>query len=166
MSKKLRSEIWRLPLYLLIVVGVAASLLVGLQRIALESVSKTTLLSLEWGQLKDTAARNGSTVEAALEQLIKDEKGRPLISGVVYKEPMLSDWQNGGYLQLLTGAQLLNDVRVGGWEITAPEIDPADDNTSASDNDTEPQIDNNHNYVICYDEERSEEHTSELQSLA
>ena len=154
MSKKLRSEIWRLPLYLLIVVGVAASLLVGLQRIALESVSKTTLLSLEWGQLKDTAARNGSTVEEALEQLIKDEKGRPLISGVVYKEPMLSDWQNGGYLQLLTGAQLLNDVRVGGWEITAPEIDPADDNTSASDNDTEPQIDNNHNYVICYDEEQ------------
>ena len=75
MSKKLRSEIWRLPLYLLIVVGVAASLLVGLQRIALESVSKTTLLSLEWGQLKDTAARNGSTVEEALEQLSKDEKG-------------------------------------------------------------------------------------------
>lgn len=142
MSRKLKSEIWRWPLYLLIAVGVAASLLVGMQRMALEAGSKTTLLSLEWGQLKDTAARNGSTVEQALAQLLKDENGRPLISGVVYKEPMLIDWQNGGYLQLVTGAQLLNDVRVGGWEV-AEASEEAEDALL---------LDNNHNYVLCYDE--------------
>lgn len=107
MSRKFKPEIWRLPLYLLIAAGVLASLLVGMQRMALEATSKTTLLSLEWGQLKDTAARNGQTVEEALPQLIKDAAGKPLVSGVVYKEPMLIDWQNGGYLQLVTGAQLL-----------------------------------------------------------
>ena len=145
MSRKLKSEIWRWPLYLLIAVGVAASLLVGMQRMALEAGSKTTLLSLEWGQLKDTAARNGSTVEQALAQLLKDENGRPLISGVVYKEPMLIDWQNGGYLQLVTGAQLLNDVRVGGWEV-------AEASEEAEDAEDALLLDNNHNYVLCYDE--------------
>lgn len=147
MSRKFKPEIWRLPLYLLIAAGVLASLLVGMQRMALEATSKTTLLSLEWGQLKDTAARNGQTVEEALPQLIKDAAGKPLVSGVVYKEPMLIDWQNGGYLQLVTGAQLLNDVRVGGWEIVdLPESVDAENVADAA------WLDNNHNYVLCYDE--------------
>ena len=78
-------------------------------------------------------------------QLLKDENGRPLISGVVYKEPMLIDWQNGGYLQLVTGAQLLNDVRVGGWEV-------AEASEEAEDAEDALLLDNNHNYVLCYDE--------------
>ena len=109
-----KREFWRWPLYILIAVGVLASLAVAGERLAAEAGSKTTLLSLEWGQLKDNAARNGCTVEEALQKLTKDEAGRPLVSGVVYKEPMLIDWQNGGYLQVQTGSQLLNDVRIGG----------------------------------------------------
>ena len=143
-----KREFWRWPLYILIAVGVLASLAVAGERLAAEAGSKTTLLSLEWGQLKDNAARNGCTVEEALQKLTKDEAGRPLVSGVVYKEPMLIDWQNGGYLQVQTGSQLLNDVRIGGWEI----VEPAEaEDLELSDLET-PQIDSNHNYVLCYDE--------------
>ncbi len=147
-----KREFWRWPLYILIAVGVLASLAVAGERLAAEAGSKTTLLSLEWGQLKDNAARNGCTVEEALQKLTKDEAGRPLVSGVVYKEPMLIDWQNGGYLQVQTGSQLLNDVRIGGWEI----VEPAEaEDLELSDLET-PQIDNNHNYVLCYDEEQQQ----------
>lgn len=157
LNKAKKREIWRWPLYLLIAAGVLASLLVGLQRMALESTSKTTLLALEWGQLKDTAARNGSTVEQALRQLTQDEAGRPLISGVVYKEPMLNDWQNGGYLQVVTGAQLLDDVRVGGWEIAAtPEAEIRVSQPVEPEAEDGGPLDNNHNYVICYDEQQQQ----------
>ncbi len=91
-----KREFWRWPLYILIAVGVLASLAVAGERLAAEAGSKTTLLSLEWGQLKDNAARNGCTVEEALQKLTKDEAGRPLVSGVVYKEPMLIDWLLAG----------------------------------------------------------------------
>ena len=55
-------------------------------------------------------------------------------------------------LPLQTGSQLLNDVRIGGWEI----VEPAEaEDLELSDLET-PQIDNNHNYVLCYDEEQQQ----------
>ena len=74
-----KREFWRWPLYILIAVGVLASLAVAGERLAAEAGSKTTLLSLEWGQLKDNAARNGCTVEEALQKLTENEqrRGRP-----------------------------------------------------------------------------------------
>ncbi len=122
-------------LYLLIAVGVAASLAaVGVNRAAQEADNRSTLLSLEWAQLKDVAARNGYTADEALGYLLGEDSD--LFSGVVYKEPTLLDWQTGGYLQISTGAQLLNDMRSGGWQ-TADEF----------------VLDKNHNYVLLYDEE-------------
>lgn len=126
----------RLLLYLIIAAGVAASLAVGLNRVALESANRATLLSLEWAQLKDVAARNGYTAEEALQYFREQGDGGELFSGIVYKEPTLFDLQNSGYLQVSTGAQLLNDMKSGDWRT---EDDFA--------------LDKNHNYVLLYDEE-------------
>lgn len=123
-------------LYLVIAVGVAASLAVGANRAGLESANRATLLSLEWTQLKDVAARNGYTADEALRYLQAQGGGDELFSGVVYKEPTLFDWQNGGYLQISTGAQLLNDMRSGDWQTAEDFV-----------------LDKNHNYVLLYDED-------------
>lgn len=125
----------RLLLCLMIGLGVAASVVfVGSTRAALEAENRATLLSLEWAQLKDVAARNGYTAEEALEYMLGQDD--ELFSGVVYKEPTLYDWQTGGYLQVCTGAQLLNDMRGGGWQTAGDFV-----------------LDNNHNYVLLYDAE-------------
>lgn len=125
-------------LYILIGVGVAASVVfVGGQRADLEAENRSTLLSLEWAQLKDVAARNGYTADEALEYLLGGE--HDLFSGVVYKEPTLYDWQTGGYLQISTGAQLLNDMRSGAWQT-----------------DDDFVLDKNHSYVLLYDEAMQE----------
>ncbi len=123
---------------LLLCVMIAVSLLLSAaaltKRAVLEADGRHTLLTLEWAQLKDTAARNGYTVEDALARLLPEGE-EELFSGVVYKEPTLYDWQNGGYLQLLSGTQLVNDMRAGNWQ--------ADDASG---------IDFNHNYILCHDE--------------
>lgn len=126
---------WKsLVLYFLIALGVASSVVfVGDARDTLEQENRATLLSLEWSQFKNVAAKNGYTAEAALDYML--EQDDELFSGMVYKEPTLYDWQTGGYLQIATGAQLLNDMRGGGWQT-------ADDFV----------LDNNHNFVLLYDE--------------
>ncbi len=118
------NKIWQWGLYLLVAAGLLAGLVVAAERAKLEADTKTTLLSLEWNQLKDSAARNGYSVAEALEYFANYED-KALFSGVVYKEPMLLDWQNGGYLQLDSGAQLVNDVRTGAWSIAT--LDEAED---------------------------------------
>lgn len=136
------NKIWQWGLYLLVAAGLLAGLVVAAERAKLEADTKTTLLSLEWNQLKDSAARNGYSVAEALEYFANYED-KALFSGVVYKEPMLLDWQNGGYLQLDSGAQLVNDVRTGAWSIAT--LDEAEDMD-------EVELDYNHNYVLCHDE--------------
>lgn len=129
---KLRAD--RLVLCGLIVLALLCSLIVLGGRAAAEMENRHTLLTLEWSQLKDTAARNGYTVEDALAKLLPEGEEQ-IFSGVVYKEPTLYDWQNGGYLMLDSGTQLMSDMRAGNWQT---------DDSFASDF--------NHNYVLCYDE--------------
>lgn len=141
------NKIWQWGLYLLVAVGLLVGLAVAAERMKLEENSKTTLLSLEWNQLKDSAARNGYSVAEALEYFRSVDQ-QDLFSGVVYKEPMLLDWQNGGYLQLDSGTQLVNDVRTGAWQI---EPLGESEDMAAGDMD-EVELDYNHNYVLCHDE--------------
>lgn len=131
-KRKMRTD--RVLLCGLIVLALVFSLSVLGVRAVQEMANRHTLLSLEWSQLKDTAARNGYTVEDALARLHPAGE-EELFSGVVYKEPTLFDWQNAGYLQIDSGTQLLNDMRAGGWQ--------ADETFLA---------DYNHNYVMCHDE--------------
>ena len=130
MTRTLQNKM-RPLLYLAVALGVIASLIVGVERWQLEQANRATLLSLEWGQFKDVAARNGYTAEEALQYFWQADEENPLFSGVVYKEPTLYDWQNGGYLQIVTGAQLLNDMRAGDWQTAADFA-----------------LDNNHNYIL------------------
>lgn len=124
----------KLLLCALIALALVCSVAALTKRTVLEAEARHTLLTLEWAQLKDTAARNGFAVEDALDKLLGADE-QELFSGVVYKEPTLYDWQNGGYLQISSGTQLMNDMRAGDWQ--------ADDSFSA---------DYNHNYVLCHDE--------------
>lgn len=144
------TDIWqkksRWLLYAVVAVGVLASLLVCAQRMALEAENRATLLSLEWGQLKDVAARNGYTAEEALEYFAAADDD-DLFSGVVYKEPTLADWQNSGYLQLATGTALLNDMRMGGWQ--------AEDNWLP---------DNQRNFIVLYDADMQQRVFEHLQN--
>lgn len=130
---------WRtLLLVFLIAVGVATSVVfVGDERDTLEQENRATLLSLEWSQFQNVAAKNGYSAEEALDYMLAEDD--ELFSGMVYKEPTLYDWQTGGYLQITTGAQLLNDMRSGNWQ-TADDF----------------MLDNNHSYVLLYDEEMQE----------
>lgn len=145
MTRTLQNKM-RPLLYLAVALGVIASLIVGGERWQLEQANRATLLSLEWGQFKDVAARNGYTAEEALQYFRQADEENPLFSGVVYKEPTLYDWQNGGYLQIVTGAQLLNDMRAGDWQTAADFA-----------------LDNNHNYILLYDEEMQQRVYQHLQ---
>ncbi len=129
LEKKLR---WLL--YLAVALGVLASLWTGAARWQQEQANRATLFSLEWGQFKDVAARNGYTAAEALAYFQQADPADPLFSGVVYKEPTLSDWQNAGQLQIAAGSQLLNDMRTGGWQAADGFLPDKD-----------------HNYILLYD---------------
>lgn len=128
----------RLLLYLLILVGVLASFTVIFERITKESENRSTLLSLEWVQLTEIAARQGVTADEMLEYL-QTYDDEPLISGMVYKEPSIYEWKTAGELLVKIGSELSTEVKSGIWRV-----------------EDETLIDNSYNYVICPTEEMQE----------
>ncbi len=180
MTKSLQKK-WKYVLYLLIAIGVAASLVVGAERVGLEQANRSTLLTLEWGQFKDVAARNGSTADEALEYMLGEDP--ELFSGVVYKEPTLYDWQSNGALQIDTGAQWASDVRSGEWVLVNAEASGNAENAENSENSENSEnadnaeeietvesvessayeLDYNHNFILCNDEDMQQRVFNHLQ---
>jgi len=105
-----------------IVIALLGSFYAAIQREKVESASKTTTVLLEWTQLNDLSAKEGTSVADVLTKLGSS------MNGVLFKEPNLTDFDNQHLASVLGGDELIRQIKRGDWlwgQSRVQEIDPA-----------------------------------------
>ncbi len=113
MSKKEGLRLFRqkgnIVLVLCIILALLGSFYAAVQREKTESAAKTTTVLLEWTQLNDIANKEGIAVSELL------SKAAPLVNGVLFKEPNLTEFTNQHLTYVLSGDELIYRMRQGEW---------------------------------------------------
>lgn len=122
-------------LIVVIIVGILASCTVGIDRLQAEAKSNSTMMTMEWSQISEAAARNDMTTGETLEYFQKYD-GKNLLSGIVYKEPAFSDLEDSGLITIKSGNEFSQEIQSGNWQLETQDV----------------KISDSYNYIVCSNE--------------
>ena len=126
----------KIVLLAMIAVAVIACCTVAVDRFSAEQKSDTTMMTMEWSQISDSAARTGMTIPETIEYFQK-YNGGTLFTGIFYKEPAFSDLEASGLITIETGNQFFQQVESGAWVVENMDIE---------------ELADTYNYIVCSDE--------------
>lgn len=118
-----------------ILIGIAAALTVGVNRVQAEEDADSTMMTLEWSQISETAARNDMTLDETLDYF-QQYQGETLYTGVVYKEPAFSELETSGLISIMSGSEFLQEMNSGNWQLQTDGV----------------EISETYNYIVCSDQ--------------
>ncbi|MGI5824042.1 MAG: DUF5693 family protein [Bacillota bacterium] len=122
-------------LIIVIIVGILASFTVAADRMQAENLSDSTMMTMEWSQISDTAARNDMTLDETLDYF-QNYNGQTLYTGIVYKEPAFSDLEASGLITIQSGNEFSQQVQSGNWQMETEDV----------------KVSDTYNYIVCSNE--------------
>lgn len=125
----------KIVLIVLIAVAIIAAGVVAASRLRAESKSDVTMMTMEWAQISDFAARTGMSLDETLDYF-RNFDGKNLYDGILYKEPAFSDLEATGVINIKPGNEFSQLVESNSWIPADPDLEVVD----------------TYNYIVCSNE--------------